>query len=87
MHYQCKTGQLIRSHSNSKMFLRHLRKISNGHQFDAYNNENECYNKSLNISNGTKYMELISKYFKPYDPLQTNLQSDIWSVYIHIYKT
>ena len=29
-------------------------------------------------------MEIISKYFKPYDPLQTNLQSDIWSVYIYI---
>ena len=83
MHYHCITGQLIRSHANSKMFLWHLRKVSNGLQLDACNNEDECYNRSLNISNGTKYMEITSKYFKLYDPLYTDLQSE----YVHTYKT
>ena len=78
MHFHCITGQLIRSHANSKMFLWHLRKVSNGLQLDACNNEDECYNRSLNISNGTKYMEIPSKYFKFYDLSYTHY------TYIHL---
>ena len=82
MHYHCITGQLIRSHANSKMFLWHLRKVSNGLQLDACNNEDECYNRNLNISNGTKYMDLTSKYFKLYDCLHTHLTANV-SIYNH----
>ena len=80
----CITGQLIRSHANSKMFLWHLRKVSNGLQLDACNNEDECYNRSLNISNGIKYGEITSKYFKLYDPSYTHLKTIL---YVHTYKT
>ena len=83
MHYHCITGQLIRSHANSKMFLWHLRKVSNGLQLDACNNENECYNRSLNISNGIKYMEITSKYVQLYDPLYTQCKVLSGNIYIY----
>ena len=43
----CIFGQLIRSHANTKMFLWHLGKISNGLQFDAFYHSSDSNKRNL----------------------------------------